>query len=148
VKLNPRLQKSLVGNEELELTAPIGKGSFGEVYRGKWRGVEVAIKRMLIDDMETVTSFMKEASLMSTLRHPNIVQFLGASIKPPHLNLITELCTRGSLHDVLRTFKVAVPKKRKKQMLVDAALGMLYLHSENIIHRYVQMVLGNDLVLS
>ena len=62
---------------------------------------------------------------------------MGASIKPPHLYLITELCSRGSLHDVLRVYKVAVPKKRRKQMLIDAALGMLYLHSENIIHRYV-----------
>jgi len=35
-KFNPRLNKSLMGTDDLELIKPIGKGSFGEVYVGKW----------------------------------------------------------------------------------------------------------------
>lgn len=79
---------------------------------------------------------MKEASLMSTLRHPNIVFFLAASIKPPHVYIITELCAKGSLYDVLQAAGPnTISGKMRKQFALDAALGMLYLHSEQLIHR-------------
>jgi serine/threonine protein kinase len=51
-----------------------------QVYSGYWRGTKVAIKRMLInntrvaDDGSTLEDFVREANLMSTLRHPNIIQ--------------------------------------------------------------------------
>jgi serine/threonine protein kinase len=91
---------------------------------------------MTSGDKLHMESFMKEASLMSTLRHPNIVLFLSASIKPPHVYIITELCSKGSLYDVLmNTAPQGITGKMRKQFALDAALGMLYLHSESIIHR-------------
>jgi len=36
------------------------------------------------------------------MKHVNIVQFLGATIKPPHLYIVLEYCARGSLFDVLK----------------------------------------------
>lgn len=97
----------------------------------------MAVKRLMTGGDKTgLEAFMKEASLMSTLRHPNIVFFLAASIKPPHVYIITELCAKGSLYDVLQSaVPTTISGKTRKQFALDAALGMLYLHSEQLIHR-------------
>ena len=39
-----------IKESELELDARIGMGSFGEVYKGSWRGTDVAVKRILEQD--------------------------------------------------------------------------------------------------
>lgn len=39
-----------INESELELDARIGMGSFGEVYKGSWRGTDVAVKRILEQD--------------------------------------------------------------------------------------------------
>lgn len=73
-----------------------------------------------------------EAELLSVLRHPNVVQYLGTCTDPGSMCIVTEYCGNGSLADVIRkkelTWDVAM------RMLLDAATGMLYLHSRNILH--------------
>ncbi|XP_020958557.1 serine/threonine-protein kinase EDR1-like [Arachis ipaensis] len=48
--------------EEITLAERIGLGSYGEVYRGKWRGTEVAVKRFLDQDIsgESLEEFKSE----------------------------------------------------------------------------------------
>ena len=43
---------------------------------------------------------MQEAGMMASLRHPNVVMYLGVCMDPPCV--ITEYCARGSLNDVLK----------------------------------------------
>lgn len=50
----------------------IGDGNFGEVYKGLWQGVEVALKKMNTPDQ--TEAFFEEALLLQKLSHPNIVQ--------------------------------------------------------------------------
>jgi serine/threonine protein kinase len=64
-----------LGMDEIILEDQIGSGSFSEVYKGKWLGTTVAIKRFLlnqtassIENEEVLTDFMKETSLMAGLR--------------------------------------------------------------------------------
>eukprot|EP01094_Clydonella_sp_ATCC50884_P016900 TRINITY_DN2859_c0_g1_i4.p1 TRINITY_DN2859_c0_g1~~TRINITY_DN2859_c0_g1_i4.p1 ORF type:complete len:477 (+),score=136.79 TRINITY_DN2859_c0_g1_i4:77-1507(+) len=143
VKLSPLLMKASIGEEELRLDKPIGTGSFGEVYSGYWRGTKVAIKRMLInntrvaEDGSTLEDFIREANLMSTLRHPNIIQFLGATLTDEYIYIVLELAERGSLYDVLKDKKVELGLNKKLKIAEDAARGMLYLHSctPPVIHR-------------
>ncbi|CAI5485928.1 unnamed protein product [Closterium sp. Naga37s-1] len=66
---------------ELRLGIRVGIGSFGEVFRAVWRGTEVAVKRLLVQDdpsPEEYEDFYNEVSLLSRLRHPN-----GTSPSPP-----------------------------------------------------------------
>jgi len=123
----------------LQLLKQIGYGSFGEVYVGLWQGTKVAIKRALHvkEEPEVIEEFMSEASLMSTLRHPNIVQFLGATIKPPHLYLVLELCKKGNVKHLLQNKKIEITFRQKLEMAIHTAQGMLYLHSHvpPIVHR-------------
>ena len=137
------LRRALVDTEEIVIQQQIGKGAFGEVYMGTYIGAIVAIKRMLLptssERMEVVENFVREAGLMAQIRHPNIVQFLGASVSPPYLYLITEYCSQGSLHDVLHGMKKrALERAEKRAMLIDAALGIMYLHGKGIVHRDIK----------
>lgn len=75
------------------LQESIGKGRFGEVWRGKWRGEEVAVK---IFSSREERSWFREAEIYQTvmLRHENILGFIAADNKgenpPAAANAFTE----------------------------------------------------------
>ena len=48
-----------------------GGGNFGDVFRGKWQGTEVALKRLKSND--AMDEFKREATMLSALNHPNVV---------------------------------------------------------------------------
>ncbi|GAB4829107.1 hypothetical protein Ancab_018770 [Ancistrocladus abbreviatus] len=117
----------------------IGKGSFGEILKAYWRGTPVAVKRILpslSDDRLIIQDFRHEVNLLVKLRHPNIVQFLGAVTDQKPLMLITEYLRGGDLHQYLRE-KGALSPSTAINFALDIARGMAYLHSEPnvIIHR-------------
>ncbi|XP_044481427.1 integrin-linked protein kinase 1-like [Mangifera indica] len=119
--------------------AIIGKGSFGEILKATWRGTPVAIKRILpslSDDRLVVQDFKHEVNLLVKLRHPNVVQFLGAVTNKKPLMLITEYLRGGDLHRYLKE-KGALNPATAVNFALDIAKGMAYLHSEPnvIIHR-------------
>jgi hypothetical protein len=90
---------------DVQLDAVIGQGAFGDVYRGRWRGLQVAVKKLFPDEMMELGNNMStsnsnsnqmnevsramlenlEVGVMMRLRHPRIVTFLGAGeiIDPP-----------------------------------------------------------------
>lgn len=126
---------------ELDFTTShmIGKGSFGEIVRACWRGTPVAVKRILpslSDDKLVIQDFRHEVNLLVKLRHPNIVQFLGAVTEKKPLMLITEYLRGGDLHQCLKE-KGALSAATAVSFALDIARGMAYLHNEPnvIIHR-------------
>ncbi|WOL02673.1 serine/threonine-protein kinase STY8 [Canna indica] len=117
----------------------IGKGSFGEIIKAYWRGTPVAVKRILpslSDDRLVIQDFRHEVNLLVKLRHPNIVQFLGAVTEKKPLMLITEYLRGGDLHQYLKE-KGALSPSTAVNFALDIARGMAYLHNEPnvIIHR-------------
>jgi hypothetical protein len=64
---------------EIALGRQIGIGSYGVVHRGKWKGVEVAVKRFINQklDERRMLEFRAEMAFLSELHHPNIVLFIG-----------------------------------------------------------------------
>ncbi|GLT98417.1 hypothetical protein SLE2022_159220 [Rubroshorea leprosula] len=117
----------------------IGKGSFGEILKAYWRGTPVAVKRILpslSDDRLVIQDFRHEVNLLVKLRHPNVVQFLGAVTEKKPLMLITEYLRGGDLHQYLKE-KSALNPSIAINFALDIARGMAYLHNEPnvIIHR-------------
>jgi serine/threonine protein kinase len=72
--------------------------------------------------------FRKEVAIMSTLRHPNVLLFMGACTQPGNLLIVTELMPRGSVYDLLRDRSLKLSLKRKMLFAKDAALGVNWLH--------------------
>eukprot|EP01088_Endostelium_zonatum_P006110 TRINITY_DN18219_c0_g1_i1.p1 TRINITY_DN18219_c0_g1~~TRINITY_DN18219_c0_g1_i1.p1 ORF type:complete len:1174 (-),score=270.18 TRINITY_DN18219_c0_g1_i1:46-3567(-) len=108
----------------------LGTGSFGTVYKAKLNHKEVAVKQLFAQkmDQKTLDEFKKEVSIMSTLRHPNILLFMGACCEPGSLLIVTEVMPMGSVHDILRDKSIALTFRRKMLFAKDAALGVNWLH--------------------
>ncbi|KAH9557357.1 hypothetical protein CY35_07G081500 [Sphagnum magellanicum] len=124
---------------ELRIGVRVGIGSFGEVFRGIWRGTEVAIKVMLEQDLnfENTQDFCNEISILSRLRHPNVILFLGACTKPPHLSMVTEYMHIGSLYRLIHFSGQGkgLSWRRRLKMLRDICRGMMCVQRMKIIHR-------------
>eukprot|EP00798_Chlamydomonas_sp_ICE-L_P014009 gene14009-19943_t len=124
---------------ELEYGQRIGIGSYGEVYKGVWRGTEVAIKKLLEQNLcpASLRDFRDEVSVMSRLRHPNIVLFLGAVVMEAQLAIITAFVPRGSLFRILHRARADLDPRRRLNIALDIARGMCYLHNckPMIVHR-------------
>jgi len=72
------VQRSIA--RQIQLVETIGKGRFGEVWRGRWRGENVAVK---IFSSREERSWFREAEIYQTvmLRHDNILGFIAADNK-------------------------------------------------------------------
>ncbi|CAD6251393.1 unnamed protein product [Miscanthus lutarioriparius] len=125
--------------EDLDIGERIGLGSYGEVYHADWNGTEVAVKKFLDQDLSGVSleQFKCEVRIMSRLRHPNVVLFLGYVTQPPNLSILTEYLPRGSLYRLLHRPNSQIDEVRRLKMALDVAKGMNYLHSSHptIVHR-------------
>ncbi|XVE74286.1 hypothetical protein DITRI_Ditri12bG0004900 [Diplodiscus trichospermus] len=134
----------LIKNEDLEELRELGSGTFGTVYHGKWRGSDVAIKRIKkscftgrSSEQERLTiEFWREADILSKLHHPNVVAFYGVVQDGPGgtLATVTEYMVDGSLRHVLLRKDRYLDRRKKLIIAMDAAFGMEYLHSKNIVH--------------
>ncbi|XP_052142482.1 serine/threonine-protein kinase CTR1-like isoform X1 [Oryza glaberrima] len=126
---------------ELVLKEKIGAGSFGTVHHADWNGSDVAVKILMEQDFhpERLKEFLREVAIMKSLRHPNIVLFMGAVTQPPKLSIVTEYLSRGSLYRILHKHgaRENLDEKRRLSMAFDVAKGMNYLHKRNppIVHR-------------
>uniref|UniRef100_A0A6I8MYN6 TGF-beta receptor type-1 n=1 Tax=Ornithorhynchus anatinus TaxID=9258 RepID=A0A6I8MYN6_ORNAN len=113
------------------LQESIGKGRFGEVWRGKWRGEEVAVK---IFSSREERSWFREAEIYQTvmLRHENILGFIAADNKDngtwTQLWLVSDYHEHGSLFDYLNRYTVTVEGMIK--LALSTASGLAHLHME------------------
>lgn len=124
-----------VSSSELIYEKELGQGSFGVVYRGRWRYVPVAIKNVRVVSRNYVEDLLKEATVMLSLRpHPNVVSFLGICNEPQHYAIITEYLEGGSL-DCLLYSQAPFSLLSGVRILLDVAMGVAHLHQEKIVHR-------------
>jgi len=124
---------------ELEIGRELGKGAFGTVLKGKLRGKEVAIKKLNVQEMDedSLADFKQEVEIMSKLRHPNVVLFMGVCLQPGNCLMVTEYMPKGSVYDLLHDEHSELSFMRRMKMAKDAALGMNWLHQSKpiFIHR-------------
>ncbi|XP_049669411.1 activin receptor type-1C isoform X1 [Accipiter gentilis] len=109
----------------------VGKGRFGEVWRGRWCGEDVAVK---IFSSRDERSWFREAEIYQTvmLRHENILGFIAADNKDngtwTQLWLVSEYHEQGSLFDYLNRGTVTVEGMVK--LALSVASGLAHLHME------------------
>ncbi|GIL50131.1 hypothetical protein Vafri_6436 [Volvox africanus] len=83
------LQAELSGRQEqLRITTVLGKGSFGVVYLGSWRGLRVAVKTLVVHDALLGAEGRRrqrailEAAISTSLQHPNVVTTYAFEVRP------------------------------------------------------------------
>ncbi|KAG6467594.1 uncharacterized protein LOC122036576 isoform X1 [Zingiber officinale] len=134
----------VIKNSDLEELQELGSGSFGTVYHGKWRGTDVAIKRIndrvfsgnSSEQDRARADFLNEACKLGSLHHPNVVAFYGIVLDGPggSIATVTEFMVNGSLRRALQKNEKMLDRRRRLLIAMDVAFGMEYLHSKNIIH--------------
>jgi mitogen-activated protein kinase kinase kinase len=130
--------------------ALIGAGSFGRVYLGLnlMTGGFMAVKQVellrdqIIQHRSEVSSLQNEISVLQSLKHPNIVQYLGTTVEGSCLNIFLEYVPGGSIASLIKKFS-AVPEEGLTESLVrgytkQIVTGLQYLHSNQIIHRDIK----------
>jgi len=137
-----------INPNDVELGKLLGKGAFGEVYRGKLHGKEVAVKKLTAQsiDEEVLADFRKEVDIMLNLHHPNILLFMGACTQTAKLTIVTEFMPRGSVDDLIHSAALDLPLQKRIQFAKDCALGMNWLHSLKPIFLHLDLKPANLLV--
>ncbi|XP_043708770.1 uncharacterized protein LOC122658001 [Telopea speciosissima] len=133
-----------IKNDDLEEIRELGSGTYGAVYHGKWKGSDVAIKRIKAscfagrpsERERLIADFWKEALILSSLHHPNVVSFYGIVRDGPDGSLatVTEFMVNGSLKQFLQKKDRTIDRRKRLILAMDAAFGMEYLHGKNIVH--------------
>ena len=131
----------------------LGVGSYGKVCKGKWGQLPCAVK-LLHDTMfqhgdpgihSFVRRFEQECQFLSSIKHPNIVQYLGTIANPESGRpvLLMELMDE-SLIKYLERSTGPLPYCTQVDICHDVALALAYLHFNTIIHRDLS---GNNVLL-
>ncbi|BFI28068.1 hypothetical protein MPTK2_2g90100P [Marchantia polymorpha subsp. ruderalis] len=121
----------------------LGQGASGAVYRGQLRdtGQLVAVKRVNPDSSQGLKGFMAEVSIISQIRHRNIVKLLGWYNERGNLLLVYELMPNGSLDKALfhpASPELVLPWKLRFKIISGSADALYYLHEglrQQVIHR-------------
>jgi hypothetical protein len=138
-----------IGWDEITVQGEVGGGASGKVLLAKYRDLPVAVKMLRTeDDPQDSLKFAEEIKFMQTMRHPNIVLFIGAGKTTQEQPfLVLEFTSRGSLRRVLDDATIQLTNRTKLDFAIDACKGMAFLHSLDPprIHRDLK---GENLLVS
>lgn len=155
LKLQPIAVPEITVDELREVTdnfsqnSLIGEGSYGPVYHGILKnGRDSAIKK-LDARKQPDQELLAQVSMVSRLKHENVVELVGYCVDGSLRVLAYEFATVGSLHDILhgkKGVKGAQPGPvltwtQRVKIAVGAAKGLEYLHEKaqpSIIHRDIK----------
>ena len=121
-----------------EITAQIGVGGMGEVYRATDTKLkrDVAVKVLpdaLAADPERLARFQREAEVLASLNHPNIAQIHGLEESEGIKALVMELVEGPTLAD--RIAQGAIPVDEALPIAKQIAEALEAAHEQGIIHR-------------
>lgn len=144
-----RLQDSELSrcpSEVFELICKLGKGSYGSVFKARYKatGGIVAIKKVPVDS--DLTDIVKEISIMQQCDSPFIVKCYGSLFDSQDLWICMEYCGAGSIADIMRLRGKALEEREIATVLQYSLRGLDYLHQMRKIHRDIKA--GNILLLN
>ncbi|XP_010253109.1 PREDICTED: serine/threonine-protein kinase HT1-like isoform X2 [Nelumbo nucifera] len=133
-------EKLLIDPKLLYVGSKIGEGAHGIVYEGRYGNQIIAVKVLhsgkTPEEREVLEGrFAREVTMMSRVKHENLVKFIGAC-KDPLMVIATELLPGMSLRKYLTSIR---PKQLDLHVAIgyalDIARAMDCLHANGIIHR-------------
>ncbi|WOL00396.1 serine/threonine-protein kinase STY17 isoform X2 [Canna indica] len=108
-----------------------GDELFKEKYQvAKWNGTKVSVKMLdqnAYSDPDTINVFKNELTLMQKVRHPNVVQFVGAVTQNIPMMIVYEYLPKGDLQSYLEK-KGRLKLHKALRFSLDIARGLNYLH--------------------
>ncbi len=130
--------------DRYEVMAPIGRGGMGHVYEGRClrSGARVAIKVMHADrpgiDATVVKRFSREAKILSSLHHPNVVRCLDHGIGQNGLAYIVMEYAAGRTVKTLLRQSGVLGELLVLDVAVQVCAGLEQAHTHGIVHRDIK----------
>ena len=121
------------------LERELGRGYYGVVFRGRWRGRRVAVKALTgAADGAQHQSFLAEAERLFELQHAHIVAALGL-VRHPQPLLVLELQALGALDDYLRAHRddADLDSGTLLSFALQTARALAFLEQHGVVHRDV-----------
>ncbi|KAM9305658.1 mitogen-activated protein kinase kinase kinase 19 [Gastrophryne carolinensis] len=128
----------------------LGKGAYGTVYCGLTsQGELIAAKQVMLHGSDPTVAekeykkLQEEVDLLKTLKHDNIVGYLGTCFQEHIVTIFMEFVPGGSIASILRHFgplQEAVIGKYTNHILQ----GIAFLHNNRVVHRDIK---GNNVML-
>ncbi|KAM9785528.1 serine/threonine-protein kinase receptor R3 [Neosynchiropus ocellatus] len=131
---------------QISLVECVGKGRYGEVWRGTWMGESVAVKIFSSRDEQ---SWFRETEIYNTvqLRHDNILGFIASDMTSKNsstqLWLVTHFHELGSLYDFLQY--TSLEPESCLRMCLSVACGLVHLHTEIVSSQGKPAIAHRDL---
>ena len=132
------VRAEMIDRDEIEIEIEIGAGAFAVVSRGWCRGTRVAVKQPKTSIFHGFTkdqlkAFRDEVRVLSHIRHPNLVLFLGMCVTQDSLFIVTELLDGGNLMDILET-PAQISLYQRMKWAMQAFSGLSWLHGSGCLH--------------
>ncbi len=126
-----------------QLREQLGHGGMASVYRAYHPQLDrfVAVKVLrgeLVDDPEFLARFQREAKIVASLRHANVVQVYDADMQDGIYYMVMELLEGDTLKARLHDYHAReeqMPMGEVVRVMLDVLDGLAYAHGEGMIHR-------------
>jgi hypothetical protein len=137
-----RAEKWEIPRNQIQLSSKIGQGQGGAVFKCRWCSMDCAAKLLTQNSKESIAYYdmVNEISVISHLRHPNLVLFLGAcTMGNEPLVILSEFMEGGSLEDRFAKTSNRPSIKVALSWIMDLSRAVCFLHNctSPIIHRSV-----------
>jgi eukaryotic-like serine/threonine-protein kinase len=121
-----------------EITGSLGSGGMGDVYRARDTRLnrDVAIKILpaaFSDDAQCLDRFEREARILSTLNHPNLLSIYDVGSQNSIHYLVSELLDGEMLRHRIQEGKI--PGRKALDYAVQIAKGLAAAHEKGVVHR-------------
>ncbi|XP_077991652.1 speract receptor-like [Glandiceps talaboti] len=104
-----------------------------QIQIGKYKGKVCAVKTINKQVRIELSGDQRvELKRIRDLHHPNLNRFIGACPYHPHICILMEYCSRGSLQDILANTSIELDSMFRASLIADIVKGMKYLHGSPI----------------
>ncbi|MCW2602984.1 MAG: serine/threonine protein kinase, partial [Pseudonocardiales bacterium] len=113
----------------------VGHGASGEVWRGRCTvdGEVVALKRLPVDDAESLRNAQAEAAVLASFDHPHILRMRELLISEGEAILVTDFAHGGSLAEVL-AHRGRLSAGEVVTIVAPIAAALAHAHAEGVVH--------------
>lgn len=128
---------SVITLDELELHDKLAAGAMGTITGGYYRGKPVAVKTLHDRSPEALASVEAELLVHASLKHPCIVELIGANlVTGPGCCIVMERC-ECSLFEQLHRRSNELSRRELMRLAIQIAEGMQHLHTRRppVVHR-------------
>eukprot|EP01098_Paradermamoeba_levis_P014998 TRINITY_DN7408_c0_g1_i1.p1 TRINITY_DN7408_c0_g1~~TRINITY_DN7408_c0_g1_i1.p1 ORF type:complete len:199 (+),score=41.89 TRINITY_DN7408_c0_g1_i1:85-681(+) len=124
----------------LHLQEEIAAGAYGSVYVGTFIPTQevVAVKICPVEDEESMTDLFHEIAILKKFNSPKVVKFFGAWKKENELWIGMEYCGGGSVNTLFEVLEDPLSEKDISYILKETLEGLIYIHSQGVIHRDIK----------